>query len=90
MVWRIPVLMEANSRAFIDEQPNQKVYSAYSQKTKKDLAPFLHGCAGYPKQTTWIDAIQTPNQFATWPEVTVELVSKNLEKQTTMGHMTNV
>ena len=88
-IWRIPVSRGNNNTDF--EETKKYAFSAYSQKTKKDLVHFLHGCAGFPKHTTWIEAVRTPNQFATWPGLTVNLISKYLDKQipTVMGHMTN-
>ena len=42
--------------------------SAYNQRTKGDLAIYLHGCAGYPVIETWIESIQA-GRYATWPKL---------------------
>ena len=95
-IWRIPVPKGANSKEFkMDhklDDPTHIANSAYSQKTLKGLAEFLHGSAGFPAHTTWLKAMDNPNFFATWPGLTKELITKYLDKQipTIMGHMTKV
>ena len=46
-------------------------------KTKSDLAGFLHGAMGSVVPSTWIKAIKN-NQFTTWPGLTGKLVKKHL------------
>jgi len=62
--------------------------SAYDQSSKRDLAIFLHGCAGFPVKSTWITAIEN-GHYSSWPGLTVELVKKHLPKsaETVLGHL---
>ena len=46
-------------------------------KTKADLASFLHGAMGSVAPSTWIKGIRN-NQFTTWPGLTEKLVKKKL------------
>ena len=55
--------------------------------TKKELVRFLHDVCFFPVISTWIKAIINGN-FATFPGLTAELVSKYLPKEepTILGH----
>ena len=48
------------------------------KQTKKDLMSFFHACCFSPTKSTFLQAIKNGN-FATWPELTYENVSKYLE-----------
>ena len=56
-------------------------------KTKRELVRFLHASCFFPVKSTWIKAIRNGN-FATFPGLTVDLVSKYLpvEIPTILGH----
>ena len=89
-LFRIPVPKGGNSASFKREFRLDKalVNSAYQQRSKEDLAKFLHGCAGYPVITLFIAAILL-GTYASWPGLDPKLIRKYLEKsdETTMGHM---
>ena len=91
-IWRIPIPTKAEITTHKPPTSKSLCYNAYEQKTKKDLARFLHGCAGFPSHSTWIKAITHPNYYTTWPGLTTQLITKHLDKQlpTVMGHMTNI
>ena len=57
-------------------------------KTKSELAAYLHAAAGYPTKSSFITAIKNGN-FLTWPGLTPELISKHLLPSipTTKGHL---
>ena len=57
-------------------------------KTKSDLALFLHAAAGYPTKSTLITAIKK-GYFMTWPGLTTELIQKYLPTSvpTIKGHI---
>jgi hypothetical protein len=57
-------------------------------KTKEQLCDYLHQAAGHPVKKTWLAAIKA-GEYATWPGLTYELVSKHLQntEETAMGHL---
>ena len=57
-------------------------------QTKKELVRFLHATCFYPVKSIWIKVISNGN-FATFPGLTKELVSKYLllEVPTILGHL---
>jgi hypothetical protein len=57
-------------------------------KTKEQLCDYLHRAAGHPVKKTWLAAIKA-GEYATWPGLTYELVSKHLQntEETAMGHL---
>jgi hypothetical protein len=57
-------------------------------KTKEKLCDYLHRAAGHPVKKTWLAAIKE-SEYATWPGLTYELVSKHLQntEETAMGHL---
>jgi hypothetical protein len=57
-------------------------------KTKTELAQFLHGCCGSPAITTWARAIKNGN-FLTWPGIDDILLTKHLPPSiaTAKGHL---
>ena len=65
-------------------QPNTKKH--------KDLAKYLHACAGYPVIETWIKAIKA-GYYASWPKLDrfrgAKWIQKHLSRSiiTAMGHM---
>ena len=71
---------------------NNLALSAYKQTNAKDLAKYLHACAGYPVIETWIKAIRN-GYYASWPKLNrftgPTWIAKHLQKSiiTTMGHM---
>jgi hypothetical protein len=87
-LWTIP--LETKSIVVPNDKvtlPNQ-AHSAYHTTTKEDHVRFLHASAGSPVPSTWTDAINKGN-YATWPGITSELVTKHLPKveATIKGHM---
>ena len=93
-LWRAPAaaLPPGPALPLEEKPPGAMACSAFAQRTGKDLAVFLHGCAGWPVPATWLKAAQAPNQFATWPGLTPSLASKHLEKQTltVVGHVASI
>jgi hypothetical protein len=57
-------------------------------RTKGQLVEYLHQAAGHPVKKTWLAAIKA-GEYATWPGLTYELVSKHLQntEETAMGHL---
>jgi len=57
-------------------------------RTKEQLCDYLHRAAGHPVKKTWLAAIKA-GEYATWPGLTYELVSKHLQntEETAMGHL---
>jgi hypothetical protein len=57
-------------------------------QTKEQLCGFLHRADGHPVKKTWLAAIKA-GEYATWPGLTYELVSKHLQntEETAMGHL---
>ena len=47
----------------------------HKDKSKQELAAYLHACAFSPPKQTFIDAIQN-NNFITWPGLTTKLIRK--------------
>ena len=47
-------------------------------KTRSELASYLHSATGYPTKSTFIQAINNGN-FITWPGLTLKLISKHFE-----------
>ena len=67
-LWKIPlppVELEAQKRVMLAAKEEEETkarldhtaMSAYNQKNAKDLAMYLHACAGYPVISTWAKAI---------------------------------
>ena len=56
-------------------------------RTKQELVRFLHACCFFPVTSTWINAIKNGN-FATFPGLTADLVSKYLPQEVPaiLGH----
>jgi hypothetical protein len=57
-------------------------------KTKGQLCDYLHRAASHPVKKTWLAAIKV-GEYATWPGLTYELVSKHLQntEEIAMGHL---
>jgi hypothetical protein len=57
-------------------------------RTKEQLVEYLHRAASHPVKKTWLAAIKA-GEYATWPGLTYELVSKHLQntEETAMGHL---
>ena len=57
-------------------------------KTKMELAQWLHASCGSPNESTFIKAIQKGN-FLTWPGLTPQLIRKQLptSEATSKGHL---
>jgi hypothetical protein len=47
-------------------------------RTKEQLVEYLHRAAGNPVKKTWLAAIKA-GEFASWPGLTYEFVSKHLQ-----------
>ena len=52
-------------------------YALHINKTKSELASYLHTAAGCPTKSTFVEAINNRN-FITWPGLTSKIVSKNM------------
>jgi hypothetical protein len=68
--------------------PTSQANNLQAFPSKADLVQFLHGAAGYPVPSTWIQAIES-GHYNTWPGLTAPLVRKHLPKSpaTVKGHM---
>jgi hypothetical protein len=68
--------------------PLNLVQNIQRLRTKEQLVEYLHQAAGHPVKKTWLAAI-TAGEYATWPGLTYELVSKHLTntEETAMGHL---
>jgi hypothetical protein len=57
-------------------------------KPKEQLCDYLHRAAGHPVKKTWLAAMKA-GEYAIWPGLTYELVSKYLQntEETAMGHL---
>ena len=53
-LWRTPVQPPITQNPPVERPAGAVSYSACTQRTKKDLANFLHGSAGFPKLPTWM------------------------------------
>ena len=60
----------------------------YEAKSKQELTLFYDAACFRPTKRTFVDAIKR-NAFASWPEITVELVKKYLlsTEATIKGHI---
>jgi hypothetical protein len=65
--------------------------NVYEHKKKADIVQYLHKAAFSPVKSTWIQAIQA-GFYTTWPNLTVEMVEKHLEKSpaTVKGHLRQI
>ena len=59
-------------------------------KSKSELAEYFHACCGSPTKSTFLQAIKQQGNFATWPGLTHDLISKHLSPSiaTSKGHLT--
>ena len=63
--------------------------NVHRMQSKEVLCDYLHQAAGYSVKKTWLQAIKD-RFFATWSELTFELVSKYLPantEETAAGHL---
>lgn len=68
-LWKIPlppaelkvqqkVMLAAKEKENIQARLDHTTMSAYNRKNAKELAMYLHACAGYPVRSTWTKAIK--------------------------------
>jgi hypothetical protein len=90
-MWTLPLeshMSPPSTQLSTHLEPPPQANNIQTFATKNDLATFLHGTAGYPVPSTWIEAIQAGN-YATWPGLTTQLIHNHLPKSgaTVKGHM---
>jgi hypothetical protein len=92
-LWNIPFAPKDNPPPLTPTRSlknfhNEANGAIHLNKTKQDLATFLHACAFSPVPSTFLRAIKQ-GHFSLWPGLTASLVNKHLPKSlaTSKGHL---
>jgi hypothetical protein len=91
-LWNIPLAPKSSpappTPPFALHQFNLANSMIRTNKTKGELAAFLHGCAFSPSTSTFIRAIRR-GHFSSWPGLSESLIKKHLPKSlaTSKGHL---
>lgn len=80
-----PVMQSPNNTKFITHKSNIIIRR---DKTKQELAQYLHACAFSPSISTFLSAIRK-GHFLTWPGLITSLITRHLPPSpfTAKGHM---
>jgi hypothetical protein len=76
-LWLAPISPHNHPPSLPPQLRLQQANSAYHQPSLPALATFLHATAGFPAKSTFCKAIDS-GFFATWPELTSDLIRKHL------------
>ena len=76
-LWDVTVVTSQPKPPLTATITQHTIYLLRLDKTKSQLASYLHAAAGCPTKSTSIQAINNGN-FITWPGLTSKLISKHL------------
>ena len=88
----IPTTAKMRDRInFFTEAPTDTIDNVYELPSIERAVRYLHGAAGFPTKTTWLEAVRS-GTFVSWPLINVQHVNKYFpdSEETEKGRMRNL